>query len=192
MLHITKHGGKLTGIPSINISDPEFCIRSRKICGSVCSKCYSKNSQSFRPSIGKAIAKNDFLADRPIEKWEIPLFNPGNLVRFNSFGELHNVQHLANIYAICKANPKVKFALWTKRKDIVESIDKKQPGNLVLVYSVMMIDTPIDKIDIPDWADYVYSVYTSGDSCGKNCLACQKCYRKPKVKGAIIRQRLHA
>jgi len=121
---------------------------------------------------------------------EVPIIND-QLLRFNSFGELHNAQHLLNFFYIAEKNPETMFALWTKRADIVRACPESKPDNLVLIHSILGLDTPETDIVPEPWADYIYSVYTSGNTCGDKCLTCRKCYTMPENKGGIIRQLLH-
>jgi len=187
-LKITKHSGKLAGVPSINTSPREnaYCERMSKIPGSVCQHCYARRLVGFRAALARLCVTNgELLSTYPMAA-EMPRFDVP-YVRFHSFGELINVAHLMNFYDIAAANPATVFALWTKRRDIVAQVKTKRPENLVLVYSVSKLDPP--RVRIPADFDHAYAVYTTGPDCGTSCLDCLKCYNRTDRR--IIRQRLH-
>ena len=193
MLHVTKHDGKLTGISSINVPvhGNAFCERMRSVEGLVCRKCYAYNLETLRKSIAVATKKNmEILTTRPLAEEDMPAIANHRLVRFNSFGELVNRQHLHNLYAIAERFPGSTFALWTKRADIMNEETRVAPKNMVIIYSEPRLNP--ETVTRPEWSDYTYAVFTEGPSCGDRCIDCLRCYRHPAPgQDRIIRQRLH-
>jgi len=194
ILHITKHKGKLADIDSVNVSCfNDFCDIFSEIPNYVCARCYGRRMESFRSRLRAQLEKNaKLLSTSALKPAELPFFIPGSYVRFNSFGELLNETHLENLYAICRKNPKVHFALWTKR-DLLVKTSERRPKNLVLVYSEPLLDAqyPI----VPFQFDYVYVVHSKNSGvkpCGDLCASCLRCYTKP-LPGAdrVIRQLIH-
>lgn len=187
-LHITKHTGKLEGIPSINTSPLEntFCKMMSERGEFICSHCYAQRLSKFRSSMEKKFKDNlVILREYPMAA-RIPVFN-NRYVRLHSFGELVNEAHLANFYDIAEANPDVVFALWTKREDVVRRLHRIKPRNLSLVYSIASLD-PVEN-EIPEGFNHSYAVFSEGQSCGARCLDCLKCW--DTKKSYKIRQKLH-
>ena len=115
-LWMTNHTGKMTGINSIGTScaNNPHCIKRRENKDSVCSKCYAETYMKMRKSLKEHLEENaDILTTRLLKEREIPVINAA-VFRFESFGDLYNVTHLANYVLICEKNPFTRFALWTK------------------------------------------------------------------------------
>lgn len=189
-LHITKHvKGKLKGIASINTSPLEniFCRAMATVEGTVCSKCYARRLSSFRKSMEIEFKGNSLLLMQDSVDFALPIFANVKYVRFHSYGELINEIHLKHFYAICKVNPIVKFALWTKRVELVWSLQEPVPPNLSLVYSTSDLNPPLPII--PEGFHHCYSVYTVGEPCGDDCLKCLKCWDTSQK--THIKQLLH-
>jgi hypothetical protein len=150
----------------------------------ICAHCYSRAALStYRRNAAVAYDRNAWLADRPILPHEIPTI-VGRLFRLHSHGELHNTQHLSNLATIASANPLTIFALWTKRRGIVNAFHAAGnvlPSNMVLIYSNPIIDKPMTQP--PKYFNKVFSVVSSADvapiNCGaRKCATCQLCYSK--------------
>ena len=186
-LHITKHGGKMSGIDSISTSyllNPD-CLRRQAVKGTVCQKCYSKKFLSIRPSLRKCLATNTkLLTDSVIPEHQLPTIN-ARYFRFESFGDLINENHLQNFVNICKKNPQTMFALWTKNLEPLNLFaTQDKPENLVIVYSSEYLNEPENAFWNPQ-IDHVFTVYEKQYAkdngitinCGsRDCLGCLKCY----------------
>ena len=196
-LHITTHSGKMEGMQSIGTScrtNPN-CIKNAKVKGSVCEKCYAQRYTGMRPGLEKHLESNTkVLTSEIIPKDELPIIN-ACYFRFESFGDLHNTTQLINYFNICKKNPDVKFALWTKNPHIVKEVADQKPKNLQILVSSLMLNTPVDISKMP-YIDKVFTVYDKETikkkginiNCGaRNCLACHKCYKKGNV---VINEKL--
>ena len=192
-IHITKHSGKLDGIPSINTSSltNPYCIERSKNPKSICSKCYSNSLSKLRKNLeAKLIQNSKVLSSQIIPRDRLPIFN--NLyVRFSSFGDLINMNHLINIVHIAQKNPKTIFAIWTKRTDLIKQFLPTNdqfdyyttPNNLIIIYSNPIMNTNMTQV--PKGFDKVFQVYTKeyaeetaiDINCGaKSCLSCLNCY----------------
>lgn len=175
----------MEGIPSVSTSalTNEFCKCMAEGCG-VCANCYARSLESLRKSMESHLIDNgEILSKSVLAGADIPMFN-NQVVRFDSFGELINENHLINLVNICKANPYTTFALWTKRKDIVKAVMDKEgkPDNMILIYSSPMLNRAEE---LPPHFDKVFTVYESEYAlanntpinCGdKKCINCRKCY----------------
>ena len=189
-IHITTHTGKLANIPSINTSSltNPYCIERSKNPKSICSRCYSNTLQKLRKQLNNKLELNSkFLSENIIPYEKLPLIN-ALYFRFQSFGDLINMTHLENLLNIARKNPKVNFALWTKRTDLIKKADSRvYLPNLILIYSNPMLDAPMrevpkrfEKVFQVFSKDYINAPSTYGHihiNCGaRNCLECKKCY----------------
>ena len=188
-LHITvNHTGKMTGMQSLSTSCKTNlnCAKYAQIEGSVCQKCYALRQMKYHTNVSEAYERNaDILTTRVLDKEELPLIN-ACYFRFEAFGDLHNVTQAINYFNICKKNPDVRFALWTKNPGIIKEIADKKPKNLVIIVSSLFLNKPVDIEKMP-WIDKVFTVYDKETierenvkiNCGaRNCLECHRCYKK--------------
>ena len=173
-IHISKLNGKLEGFQAISVNTManKFCqvMHNTEREDIICRKCYSfatLESKRFGNNLEKALQRNSDLLSKPLDEDCVPFINAAYF-RFDAHGELINRVHFENLILIAKHNPHCKFALWTKRKDIVNLVkrDMKQnsdefPNNLILVWSNPIVD------DVhwrpPTNFDYVFNNVTSDD-----------------------------
>lgn len=197
---VSKMSGKLIGFRAVNTSplSNEFCQKMEKVEGAVCAQCYSlRQMRTYRPNMIPPLERNSvLLSSRPLERQEVPSFDIGEKVRFNAHGELINDQHLLNLIAIARGNPKSIFALWTKRVDVVSAHLDAIPENLRLIYSHPMVNPAA--VRVPEGFDQVFSVYTPeyaeehgiDINCSRRCVECPMCY-VPRGGGVReVRERL--
>lgn len=187
-IHITTHSGKLKSLQSIGTTCKTNvkCAEYAKIKGSICEKCYAKRYTDIRPGLEKCLEANtEILTKKIIPKKDLPVIN-ACYFRFESFGDLHNATQLINYFNICKKNPDVNFALWTKNPQIVKEVADQKPKNLQILVSSLMVNQPVDISNMP-YIDKVFTVYDKETiekdginiNCGaKSCLTCHKCYKK--------------
>lgn len=184
-IHISTMSGKLQGLRAIstNTLTNEFCVKQNS-CGdadNICTKCYSHASLSgYRKNMAPALQRNsDLLPIRLLTDREIPFINE-RIFRFSAHGELINETHLLNLFKIASLNEGCVFALWTKRKDIVNRVmrDNAKPANLILIFSNSVIGKVLPKP--PMHFDRTFNNVpktTEGQNCtGQKCMDCQLCY----------------
>lgn len=193
-LWMTNHTGKMTGINSIGTScaNNPHCMKRRENKDSVCSKCYAETYMKMRKSLKEHLEENaDILTTRLLKEREIPVTNAA-VFRFESFGDLYNVTHLANYVLICEKNPFTRFALWTKNTWILDELFNEnkiaKPDNLSIIVSSPMLNKQLEIDREKLWmVDHVFTVYNKDFidannvdiNCGaRNCLGCQRCYHK--------------
>lgn len=194
---ISKMSGKLNGIPAINTNTVtnEFCIKM-KDTDSICGSCYSHRMlNTYRKNCQPAFQYNsDILSKAILIEDMLPVINSA-FFRFNGHGELINMNHLINIVNICKKNPHTSFALWTKRKNLVNKLFKYSdeyhpPKNLILIYSNPKVDCV--QLEPPVHFHKVFnnvskSIYKSIENCtGQKCIECLACYKKDSGIDSII------
>jgi hypothetical protein len=188
----TDHSGKMTGINSIGTTcaTNPWCQKRRENNDSVCSKCYAETYMKMRKALKERLENNaEILTTRLLKDGEIPVTNAA-VFRFESFGDLHNVTHLANYVLICERNPFTHFGLWTKNIWLLDELFNqngiKKPENLSIVVSSPMLNKVMELDREKYWmVDHVFTVYDkkfieANDvdiNCGsRDCLGCQRCY----------------
>jgi hypothetical protein len=200
-LHFTtKHTGKMAGMASIStsVTTNSRCAKNAKIPGSICEKCFAAKQMKVYPSMEKPMVQNQrILTASIIDPEKLPYIN-NMYFRFESFGDLNNAIQVINYFNICKKNPGVKFALWTKNPDyIAEAIraGHEKPENLNIVLSSLFLNK--ERKTRYSFIDKVFTVYdpqhiTENNveiNCGaKNCFSCGLCYEKNGIRS--IREKL--
>ena len=185
----------MTGMPAITSSMlcNENCQKLMQIKGSVCEKCYTKKYLSSRPSVDICYRENsDLLSSSIIPKNQLPFVNAA-YCRLETFGDIINATHLQNYVNLVKKNNHCIFSLFTKNYTVVFDYFKthKQPKNLSLVISSLLLDEPFGLEFLPEYLTNVkiFTVYSKefakGNNvtinCGKNrCVDCRRCYTKNK------------
>ena len=196
IVKVSKMSGKLLGIPAINTNTVtnEFCIKM-KDTDSICGSCYSHRMlNTYRKNCQPAFQFNsDLLSHSVLVEDFLPVINSA-FFRFNGHGELINMTHLINLVNICKKNPHTTFALWTKRKNLIQKLYKYSdsyhpPENMILIYSNPKIDCI--QIEPPRFFDKVFNNVSHGgyknENCtGQKCIECLACYKKDSGIDSII------
>lgn len=199
--------GKMYGIPSVSTSVLEnpVCQKRREDPNSICSRCFAANTAARYSSLAANLKSNlELLTGEILPADVLPRFIPelANIVRFESFGDLANVNQAINYLNIARVNPGVRFALWTKNigflAKAVETVGK--PENIRVIYSSPIINQPIDvettKRAFP-CVDAVFTVYdkkhvaenSTEINCGaKSCITCRNCYDRPDFYSDIREQ----
>ena len=187
--------GKMTGMPAITTSMlcNAHCQKLTNIIGTVCEKCYTMKYLKSRPAVEKCYAENtDLLTSSIIPIKQLPFINAA-MCRLETFGDIVNTTHLQNYVNLIKKNNHCMFSLFTKNYTVVFDYFKthKQPKNLSIVISSLIINEPFELEFIPDYLTNVkiFTVYSKpfakdnnvAINCGKNrCIDCRRCYTKNK------------
>ena len=187
--------GKMTGMPAITTSMlcNAHCQKLSNIIGTVCEKCYTMKYLKSRPAVEKCYAENtDLLTSSIIPIKQLPFINAA-MCRLETFGDIVNTTHLQNYVNLIKKNNHCMFSLFTKNYTVVFDYFKthKQPKNLSIVISSLIINEPFELEFLPDYLINVkiFTVYSKpfakdnnvAINCGKNrCVDCRRCYTKNK------------
>ena len=187
--------GKMTGMPAITTSMlcNAHCQKLSNIIGTVCEKCYTMKYLKSRPAVEKCYAENtDLLTSSIIPIKQLPFIN-ASMCRLETFGDIVNTTHLQNYVNLIKKNNHCMFSLFTKNYTVVFDYFKthKQPKNLSIVISSLIINEPFELEFLPDYLINVkiFTVYSKpfakdnnvAINCGKNhCVDCRRCYTKNK------------
>lgn len=195
---ITEHSGKMANIRSIStnpLTNP-FCMNMHN-CGNskiICTKCYATNLVEFRGSLCEHMENNSMeLSYGVMYMDKLPRYTD-ELMRFNSFGEVIDNNHLINIFNICYANPNTFHVIYTKKPAMFEEFHHLKPDNLRVIESNFFVDEVKDK-PTSFAADIVFNVVTPGFlkanpqyrvNCMQSCDECRKCYTKKTTIKSIV------
>ena len=198
-VHYTlNHKGKMTGMMSLSTSCTcnTYCKKRSENKETVCSHCYAQRQMLIYKNLEKCLIKNtEILTKKVLEDYELPIIN-ALYFRLEAFGDLNNTTQVINYFNLCKKNPGVRFALWTKNLWLIDSVIHhdhiNKPRNLNIIYSSPFLNESNENIFVLyPFIDKVFTVYEKefikkNDieiNCGaKNCLTCAKCYKKNKLK----------
>ena len=205
-IHLSKMTGKLDGLHAIstNTVSNKFCqkMNASNKDNQICRICYSHNMlKSYRKNMQPALQRNsDALAQGILDDADIPFYIHA-FMRINAHGELINDTHFINIILIARKNPHCNFALWTKRKDIINRVikrysnDHRPPDNLILVYSnptinKVMYEPPKHFHKVFNNVEYEHK--TEEQNCtGQQCINCMLCYTHNDVSVIIEATKLN-
>ena len=200
-LHFTtKHNGKMEGMASIStsVTTNERCKKNAAIKGSICEKCFAAKQMKVFPTMEQPMVQNQkILTESILPENILPVINV-LYFRFEAFGDLNNDIQVINYFNICRKNPGVKFALWTKNPDYIAKAIKdghSKPENLNIILSSLFINK--ERKTKYDFVDKIFTVYDKPYieekqieiNCGaRNCFTCGLCYNKNGVR--IINEQL--
>ena len=188
VIKISNMTGKLQGFKAIstNTLTNSFCQKMFNTSDEdiICKHCYSaKNLQGMRKNCVSSRQHNsDMLSGGIIPKHMLPTILDA-FFRFSADGELINLTHLENLHNIALHNPHCSFALWTKRKDLINKFYKanEKPANLILIFSNARIDKPMQ--NVPKHFNRTFNTVRKNNfkdiqNCtGQKCRDCMVCYK---------------
>lgn len=206
----TNHNDKMEGMQSISTSPltNRHCVERMQSGNLVCAHCFSKKANDRFPALAEKLKRNSALWGDTLYSTEYMPKITVEKFRLEAFGDLFSVTQARNYLTLCRANPSVHFALWTKNPfilwDALEADGFDKPKNLVVVYSSPVLNHPADNMlklyIMPNgrpMIDKVFTVYTPDYikantvkiNCGaRNCKACGRCYTKRT--GAFVNEKL--
>ena len=130
--------------PAYNLPATQ-CITGTKLVkvpGSVCAGCYAlKGRYNFR-NVRLALARRLESLIHPQWVFAMTVLIKGEEVfRWHDSGDLQSVQHLKNIFEVCKATPETSHWLPTREAKFLKLMDPDViPKNLIIRMSSHMID----------------------------------------------------
>lgn len=199
-----NHTGKMEGIQSISTSVVlnRNCQKNQKIRGSICSKCFAEAMMGMYNALEAKVARNTkVLTERVLNVDELPDTSGQSIFRFESFGDLNNVNQLENYLNIAKKNPKTRFTLWTKQYELVCDyfLSHDVPNNFTLILSSLMLNKKIDLTFMKKTGkfkpgqlksftvydkEYIFGHHKELNlNCGSRCcIRCRKCYDQNEIE----------
>lgn len=195
-VHISDSmSGKMTGIPSISTSclvNP-ICQARMKDGDSICAHCFAQATLTRYKAAGVAMESNYHLLSESVLPVDLlPVFANVAIVRIESFGDVGTIEQAINYANICKVNPSVTFAWWSKNMSIIRKAFDivGKPDNAIMVES----SEKLNHVKAPSngYVDKVFTVYDDATieskkiniNCGARCCAtCRRCYSKETERG---------
>jgi len=175
--------------PSMNLP-AVACITGAKLVnvkGSTCSGCYALKGRYRFQNVKDAMQRRlDRLHDPRWIDAMVTLINgrhwqkPQPVFRWHDSGDIQSVQHLKNIFEVCKRTPATAHWLPTREARFLKLMDPEVvPKNLKIVLSDHMNNQRV----APTWWPYTSGVSTDHNqvtcpaaSQGNKCLDCRKCW----------------
>ena len=184
-----KEAKKITGsmprtkkMPGLSYSLPAWeCItgaKLRKVPGSVCAGCYALKGNYTRYPAIKA-AQYYRLASLMEPSWVpamVAQVKRQRWFRWHDAGDLQSVQHLKNIFEVCKQTPSTEHWLPTRERKFLPLSTDSIPKNLLISLS----SHKVDQGPVKSWP-WTSTVSTTTKTCpakdqGNKCLDCRSCW----------------
>ena len=171
-------------MPGLSYSLPAWeCItgaKLRKVPGSVCAGCYAlKGNYTRYPAIKAAqYYRLQSLRDPQWIPAMVTQIKRQKYFRWHDAGDLQSVQHLKNIFEVCKLTPGTRHWLPTReaRFLIYWQFGEKVPKNLIIRLSGHMVDG-----QNATWWPWTSGVSSKSKTCpakdqGNQCKSCRSCW----------------
>ena len=167
--------------PAFNLP-AQACITGAKLVkvpGSVCAGCYALKGRYRFPNVKEALSRR--LASLTHPQWipaMVVLIDNTPWFRWHDSGDLQSVQHLINIFEVCKLTPQVEHWIPTREAKFLPLNFDSIPKNLIIRLSGHKIDKPAAGF----WP-WTSTVVTEMKSCpakeqGNQCLDCRACWTR--------------
>ena len=182
---ITGSLTRTSKMPGLSYSLPAWECKTgsqlRKIKNSVCSMCYALKGNYTRY---KAIKAAQYVRLNSLKNslWVAAMvaqIKRQKFFRWHDAGDVQDLDHLKNIYEVCKLTPQIKHWMPTREAWVKDHLDSK-PANLVIRFSPPMIgqqNNSWPNSSMVVLKDASCPAPSQGNSCG-DCRACWD----PKVK----------
>ena len=165
--------------PAFNLP-AQACITGAKLVkipGSVCSGCYALKGRYRFPNVKEALTRR--LEGLTHPEWipaMVVLIDQTPWFRWHDSGDLQGVQHLKNIFEVCKLTPDTQHWLPTREAKFLPLSTDSIPKNLIIRLSGHKIDKPAASF----WP-WTSTVVTEMKSCpakeqGNECKDCRACW----------------
>ena len=182
---ITGSLTRTSKMPGLSYSLPAWECKTgsklRKIKNSVCSMGYALKGNYTRYKAIKAAqyVRLDSLKNSLWVAAMVAQIKRQKYFRWHDAGDVQDLDHLKNIYEVCKLTPQIKHWMPTREAWVKDHLDSK-PANLVIRFSPPMIgqqNNSWPNSSMVVLKDASCPAPSQGNSCG-DCRACWD----PKVK----------
>ena len=172
----SKMPGPAHNLPAWN------CITGQKLVnkpGSVCSGCYAMKNRYRFTNVREAMDRRLQALQDP--RWVdamVTLIKDQDWFRWHDSGDIQSMEHLKNIFEVCKQTPNTKHWMPTREAKFLKDIDPATvPTNLIIRMSSHMIDQ--GPVTFWPWTSTVTS--QDGRTCpapdqGNECGSCRACW----------------
>ena len=165
--------------PAFNLP-AQACITGSKLVkipGSVCSGCYALKGRYRFPNVKEALTRRlEGLAHPEWIPAMVVLIDQTPWFMWHDSGDLQGVQHLKNIFEVCKLTPDTQHWLPTREAKFLPLSTDSIPKNLIIRLSGHKIDKPAASF----WP-WTSTVVTEMKSCpaaeqDNQCKDCRACW----------------
>ena len=171
-------------MPCYSINLPATaCVTGSKLArvpGTVCHGCYALKNRYVMPVQQAAMARRLRALDHG--SWTtamVTLIKGFQYFRWHDSGDVQSVQHLKNIFEVCRLTPETKHWLPTREARFISLMDPEVvPKNLIIRLSATKVNGPA-----PRWWPWTSTVSTKSKTCpapeqGGKCRSCRTCWDK--------------
>ena len=172
----SKMPGPAHNLPAWNCKTGQKLVN---IPGSVCSGCYAMKNRYRFTNVREAMDRRLQALQDP--RWVdamVPLIKDQDWFRWHDSGDIQSLEHLKNIFLVCKQTPKTRHWMPTREAQFLKDIDPDTvPPNLIIRMSSHMINQgPVKQWP---WTSTVTS--SEGRTCpapdqGNECGSCRACW----------------
>ena len=167
---------------SINLPATE-CKTGAKLArvpGTTCHGCYALKGRYRFKTTKRAMARRLRAITGP--RWVqamTALITGHKYFRWHDSGDLQSVQHLKNIFEVCKQTPSTKHWLPTREHSLLRLMDPDIiPPNLIIRVSATKVNGRA-----PSWWPWTSTVSTQSKTCpapdqGGKCKSCRACWSR--------------
>ena len=168
--------------PAFNLP-ARACLTGAKLAqvpGSVCHGCYALKGRYRFPNVQKALYRR--LEGLTAETWiedMVTLIKGHDWFRWHDSGDIQSVEHLKNIFEVCKRTPLTRHWMPTREARFLKLMDPDiVPTNLIIRFSSHMIDQGPVKF----WP-WTSTVSSKSKTCpaqdqGNKCMDCRACWNR--------------
>ena len=166
--------------PAFNLP-ARACLTGAKLAqvpGSVCHGCYALKGRYRFPNVQKALYRR--LEGLTAATWiddMVTLIKGHDWFRWHDSGDIQSVEHLKNIFEVCKRTPLTRHWMPTREARFLKLMDPDiVPTNLIIRFSSHMIDQGPVKF----WP-WTSTVSSKSKTCpaqdqGNKCMDCRACW----------------
>ena len=151
-----------------------------KISGTTCHGCYALKGRYRFKTTKRAMARRlRALSHGSWTKAMTALITGHKYFRWHDSGDLQGVQHLKNIFEVCKNTPDTRHWLPTREHGLLALMDPAVvPKNLIIRISATKVDGRA-----PSWWPWTSTVSTKSKTCpapdqGGKCKSCRACWSR--------------
>ena len=151
-----------------------------KIPGSVCHGCYALKGRYRFNNVQKALERRRQALTSPqwIDAMTV-LITGHEFFRWHDSGDLQSLEHLKNIFEVCRRTPNTRHWLPTREAQILKQVQPEDvPKNLIIRFSSHMIDQG----PVKAWP-WTSTVVTQDKTCpaaeqDNTCGSCRACWNR--------------
>ena len=151
-----------------------------KVPGSVCSGCYALKGRYRFKNVQQALERRrQSLTDSRWIEAMTALVTGHEWFRWHDSGDLQSVEHLKNIFEVCKRTPSTNHWLPTREARFLKLMDPEVvPKNLIIRLSGHTVDR-----GAASWWPWTSTVVTKGKTCpaaeqANQCESCRACWNR--------------